>query len=179
MRAYEMVKLYYGTMRARRSGVPLIRHIDQGLAVLEHLGALEVVRGAYCLHPLLQADTSLKDFWERGDHISLPPAQILLAMEYRSRANSWLSDSVSLRDMAGGQVVDFSGLPDPGPLNEVKLMLIADKVQNYKDFLRYHQATHLRSRELTEYFHRWLSVLGVSTQLFEELCVAMDSVKDE
>ena len=38
-------------------------------------------------------------------------------------------------------------------------MLIADKVQNYKDFLLYHKNTHERSDELDEYFNSWFKIL--------------------
>jgi len=38
---------------------------------------------------------------------------------------------------------------------------VADKIQNYKDFLIYHQKTHARSKELNEYFQNWLKKLDV------------------
>ena len=40
-------------------------------------------------------------------------------------------------------------------------MLIADKVQNYKDFLLYHYGIHERSNQLNQYFINWLSYLGI------------------
>ena len=46
-------------------------------------------------------------------------------------------------------------------LPEVRDMLIADKIQNYKDFLFYHKGTHPRSRELEEYFKNWFGILGI------------------
>lgn len=48
-------------------------------------------------------------------------------------------------------------------------MLVADKVQNRKDFKRYHEGTHDRSRELAYYFDLWLTVLQISPERYEEL----------
>ena len=41
-------------------------------------------------------------------------------------------------------------------------MLIADKVQNRKDFLKYHYGTHKKSVELDIYFKNWLRALNVT-----------------
>ena len=45
-------------------------------------------------------------------------------------------------------------------------MLIADKVQNRKDFMMYHLHTHQRSKELEKYFNQWLNKLSVSEEMF-------------
>ena len=60
-------------------------------------------------------------------------------------------------------------LATPGPLKEVRQMLIADKVQNYADFLTYHAHTHSRSKELDFYFKHWLAQLDVSRDLYSLL----------
>ena len=44
---------------------------------------------------------------------------------------------------------------------EVRLMLIADKVQNYKDFMLHHFMTHKRSNQLYMYFHNWFTLLDI------------------
>ena len=36
-REYRAIAAHYGSRTAKRSGVPLIRHIDQGLAILRHM----------------------------------------------------------------------------------------------------------------------------------------------
>lgn len=178
---YAAVAALYGERRAERSGVPLIRHIDEGLAVMTGLDAnvgREAMR-AYCLHPLFQNDAELKTAGvayvapSRHRHWPLP---VMLAMEYRHRANAWLSDKVSGQrwtDSDGTVIVNdlpsLLGLPDPGPLEEVKHMLIADKVQNRKDFLRYHLGTHKRSEELDVYFKVWLKMLGVDEGTYQRL----------
>ncbi|MDJ1501575.1 hypothetical protein [Xanthocytophaga agilis] len=56
------------------------------------------------------------------------------------------------------------------PLNEVNQMLIADKIQNRKDFERYHQQSHARSEELTIYFANWLKRLGISEEKYQHYC---------
>lgn len=46
-------------------------------------------------------------------------------------------------------------------------MLIADKVQNYKDFEIYHKSTHPRSKELDQYFKNWLQKLNINTDQYQ------------
>lgn len=85
-------------------------------------------------------------------------------MEYRSQANAWLSDKVIKVPLMGiGPTTHCvpNGVPTPGPLADVRDMLIADKIQNYKDFIIYHRGTHPRSDELDTYFEAWLRVLRV------------------
>lgn len=79
------------------------------------------------------------------------------AHEYRAVANVALSH----RDLAGAHDIAFS------PIRDVNDMLVDDKVQNYKDFLCYHAATHDRSAIFDQYFRLWLERLGVSLMQFE------------
>lgn len=162
--ALRAVSMFYGTKAAERSGVPLINHIHEGLAVLDVLGSAQSTKDAYCLHPLFQADADLVvaascgDLWSLAPPMGLPAWVMLLVMEYRNQANAWLSDKVQWVGLNGSNIV---GAPTPGPLSEVREMLIADKVQNYKDFLLYHRAAHARAAELEVYFRRWHSVLSI------------------
>jgi hypothetical protein len=144
--AYKLVQDYYGDQRAKRSGVPYIYHIDEGLTILNKLGASYNTKEAFCLHPILQMD---KDFNENKDMdlSGIETEAIILAMEYRRVANSYLSKS---------RPSDFVGFSCP----EVKEMLIADKVQNYKDFIKYQKDT-LANGTLFEYFNYWFDLLEV------------------
>ena len=73
-------------------------------------------------------------------------------MEYRNIANQYLS----YRKIKSIDEISLS------PLKEVNEMLIADKIQNYKDFLIYHKDTHPRAKELDEYFNNWLKKLNIN-----------------
>lgn len=168
-REYQAIRAFYGERTARRSGVRLMNHIDEGLLVLQMIGASEDAKRAFCLHPLFQADpelTTVGEAYLRSDP-GLDVRPVMLTMEYRQWANAWLSDKVIAR--GSGPVIDYHGEPSPGPLLDVRHMLIADKVQNYKDFLQFHAETHDRRYELRAYFIRWLGCLQVSVDEFERI----------
>jgi len=167
-KALEAIMNHYGDRRAARSGVLLINHIVEGLTVLDCIGATQASRDAFCLHPLFQADADLIANFPRIEEFN--PHVMTLVMEYRSKANAALSDRVVLQRNTPAWV----GPPaTPGPLAEVRDMLIADKVQNYADFLTYHANTHPRAKELHFYFKHWLQQLGVSLDRFAALTARM------
>lgn len=154
---YGLLSSYYGQRVASRSGVKLVNHINEGLLILEAIDATEEAMRAYCLHPLLQADDDLMMHY-KGIAPQVSSYVMMLAIEYRSVANEYLSQKVGT-----GHIIRLS------PLAEVNDMLIADKVQNYKDFLIHHADTHPRSKELDTYFNKWLKVLGIDKFRFNEL----------
>ena len=118
---YQLIKAFYGTEKAKSSGVLLLNHIDEGLQILEEIKASEVSKKAYCLHPLLQSDEAFQQN-KSMDFTGVASNVLILTMEYRRVANSYLStDAIS-------DVVGFS-------CEEVKEMLTADKIHNYKDFM--------------------------------------------
>lgn len=159
-REHAAITAFYGARKASRSQVPLMAHIDEGLLVLDALGASERAKRAYCLHPLVQADEDLARAFAAGlATLSDDVAVIALALEYRNIANATLS----MRDVARVEDVPLS------PLEEVNDMLRADKVQNWKDFAFHHRATHPRGAELERYFRRWHERLGLSEQLVANL----------
>jgi hypothetical protein len=171
---FHAVARHYGDRRAERSGVPLVNHITEGLAVLRELNSSEDAMRAFCLHPLFQADAGLLS---AGLTYAAGPARVrpvVLAMEYRRAANDWLSEVV-WRDEGG--CLATAGMPDPGPLPEVRDMLVADKVQNYRDFRRYHAGIHPRFSELGLYFETWLDVLGVDDLTRARLERAIEGVR--
>lgn len=143
--AYKIIKDYYGDKTAKRSGVKLINHIDEGLDILDNIGASQIVKDAYCLHPLLQSDDEFNKN-KSMDFSNISTESIVLAVEYRRVANSYLST------MSMNQFVGFTNF-------EIKQMLYADKIQNEKDFKLYHEGIHPRSKELREYFNNWLNIL--------------------
>lgn len=162
---YRLISKHYGDRVANRSQVPLINHINEGLVVLGRVGATDDAKRAYCLHPLLQGDADLKANFNLVANCC-SPAVVMLAMEYRSVANEYLSAKVNT-----GHKIRLS------PLYEVNDMLVADKVQNYKDFIIHHRGTHPRTYELDVYFNDWLDVLDITEEGFQNLWKAIDESK--
>lgn len=155
----DLVRDFYKDKKAERSQVPLINHIHQGVMILKEIGADQDAIDGFCLHPLFQKDSDLMMHYIFPDHLeTFPVSAVVLAMEYRHVANRWLLDS---------------GAPPHGtklsPLGAVREMLIADKVQNRKDFELYHLGTHPRSNEYIVYFNTWLDTLGITEKRYQEL----------
>eukprot|EP00755_Sulcionema_specki_P021091 Sspe_Gene.73501::Locus_44438_Transcript_1_1_Confidence_1.000_Length_1358::g.73501::m.73501 len=156
---YEMVSRYYGDAVTDRTGVHMINHIDEGLFILNTIGASEDAKRAYCLHPVVQGDPDLATFFSSPGCLEAVDKRVLaLALEYRNIANAHLSYHPE-----GEDAFNLSPLP------EVNDMLIADKIQNRKDFRLYHMASHPRSARLAEYFEEWLRKLGVGERRVEEI----------
>lgn len=156
---YRLIHSYYTGKTAERSGVKLINHIDEGLMILNYIGASEIAQRAFCIHPLLQGDTDLKKNIFDSKMKLVDACVLITAMEYRRVANNYLSHRTiqCLKDI------------ELSPLKDVNDMLIADKVQNFKDFELHHKATHERSSELTEYFNNWIRKLGVDYESLKKV----------
>lgn len=157
-KAYELIVEHYALQCAKRSRVPLINHINEGLQILTWLGESQRAKDAFCIHPMLQSDKDLSANWKEVAD-ACDSEVIMLAMEYRSVANEYLSDKV------------LTIMPENvrlSPIPAVNNMLIADKVQNRKDFEIYHLGTHPRSNELERYFKVWLHRLGVSEDQYQK-----------
>lgn len=147
--AYDVIKDFYGDRVANRSQVPLINHINEGIEILHLVGADDATIDAFCLHPIIQGDPDFENNREYFFGLPFSNKVISLTVEYRNIANQYLSKRT---------ISDISEIK-LSPVPEVNQMLIADKVQNYKDFLLYHNNTHPRSAELNEYFKNWLKKL--------------------
>ena len=135
---YEMVRNYYGDSVTDRTGIHMINHIDEGLFILNQIGASDMAKRAYIIHPLLQGDADLLAFWESDLPEQIDRRVLALALEYRNIANAHLS-----HHPAGPDAFLLS------PLRDVNDMLVADKVQNRKDFELYHAAAHPRAAPLS------------------------------
>lgn len=149
--AYKIIQKEYRDDRTNRTGLPLMNHIEEGGYLLYAMGADEDTKDAYYLHPILQSDDNFnkninKDFSDIKTNV------LLLVMEYRRVANSYLSY------MSRKEFVGFTNL-------EIKQMLMADKIQNYRDFRRYHFGIHEKSDRLNKYFHNWFEFLGVENKI--------------
>lgn len=151
---YKTISEFYGTTRTKRSDVPLMNHIDEGIEIMVLRNASDLAIRAYIVHPIFQGDDALTEVFKNGTTID--PNVVLRAMEYRRAANAYLCTPITDEwdEAAIGRAVGLL-------LEDVRDMLIADKLQNQKDFLCYHLGTHKRSDELVRYFNNWLKFLGV------------------
>jgi len=156
-KAYQCIRQYYGEREARRSGVPLINHIDEGLQVLSWIESGDAAMEAFCIHPLVQSDEDLSRNWGSVALSEVPSKVLALAMEYRSVANA----NLSFREVKEISDIRLS------PFGEVNQMLVADKVQNFKDFRKHHLGSHPRSEALDRYFRNWLARLDIPMDQFE------------
>ena len=160
-RAYEIIEAEYKDKKAERTEVPYINHIKEGKIILEEIEATDEAHAAYYLHPLFQGAKELQKTYQQPWIEEVSPQVLLLAMEYRNKANRYLC------------APNYDNLNCPSkiafPLPEVKKMLIADKIQNRKDFHLYHQSTHNHSEALNQYFENWLKLLEVTTQQRDQL----------
>lgn len=157
---FNLISEFYGGRQARRSGVPLINHVIEGIRVLQDYGEPETTVGAWCLHPMVQGDADLERTLSQGLLQRANPVAVALAMEYRFRANSYLS-------YMPPQGLHLSW----GHVPAVRVMLIADKVQNRKDFEQ-HLADHPEVRNgerLRAYYKEWLDALGVNEDEYTRL----------
>lgn len=169
-RYLDAISKFYGNRKAERSQVPLINHIKEGLRILTMVGASQNAMDAFCIHPMFQSDADLlRNLRCAADFDAVV---MMLVMEYRSRANEHLSDKVDwFMNKAG--LYWKNGEPSSGPLLDVRHMLIADKVQNYADFLVHHDGKHARSMELNFYFKGWLKALNVDQAAYDYLSQGM------
>jgi hypothetical protein len=157
-REYRAISQFYGDRVAKRTMVPLMHHIDEGLAVLATSDAKDAAMRAFCLHPLLQEDAGLVAAFARLTELTDSVQVIALAMEYRRVANS----CSHRRPVKSLDDIELS------PLREVNQMLAADRIQNRKDFVLHHRGTHPRTAELDRYFQLWLQKLGITDQEFAD-----------
>jgi len=160
MKCIDIVNFFYDGKKANRSKVPYINHIIEGIAVIKARNFFneEDIIGGYALHPLVQQDDDLKRNLPVLHRFGVSPMLIALATEYRNLANAYLSH----RKIESIYDIDLS------PLSEVNEMLVADKVQNKKDFDLYHKGSHPRSDELEEYFNNWLERLNITDKMYKE-----------
>lgn len=144
---YDIIKSHYGNQKAERSGISYMNHIDEGLFILDSIGADRLTKSAFCIHPILQLPDSLVEYYNESKVRMWNPKIVMLAMEYRNKANYYSSHNGTK--------------PPTMVLPQVTQMLVADKLQNYKDFLL-HSNKYENELELTQYFINWLGHLNCS-----------------
>lgn len=136
----------------------------------------DVAMRAYVLHPLVQGDNEYAELLARLANKSntadpvhqIDPLVIALAVEYRHIANGYLSH----HHAAYFEGTNTNGVTDGvrlSPSQEVNDMLVADKVQNRKDFDLKHVNSHAKAALLSSYFDAWQRKLGVSGAKYKEV----------
>jgi hypothetical protein len=154
---YQMVHEFYGTKVTSRSGVRKIHHVTEGVYILDRLGASMMAKRAFCIHPMVQDDAELA-----ANFLSVvtncDAGAVALALEYRNIANQYLSY----------RIIDSIDEIELSPLDSVNLMLMADKIQNRKDFDLYNRGKIPNSDRLDVYFANWLARLGISEEKYQE-----------
>ena len=147
---WKAIRDHYGDKKAERSGIPLIHHIVEGLMILTRIKAKRSIRQAWCLHPIVQSDDDLKAAIRMGIPVNFGQQHIqalLLAMEYRHVANSFLSHHDG---------IEFKVIRDKvNAIPGIREMLIADKIQNWKDFSAQPRGTYANEDRLDIYFNEW------------------------
>jgi len=163
--AYDYSEKFCGNRRAKRTNVFYMSHVDEGLYILDRMQSSgkiisEFTRDAYSLHVALQADNDLSSFYENECEWGfIDTRSIILAMEYRNVANSYLS----FRNISSTNDIKLSTIHD------VNIMLWADKIQNRKDFERYHLGTHPQSGRLAQYFENWFERLEIPEDFYTQM----------
>lgn len=164
-RHWVAIKEFYGDTKAERTGVPYINHIKEGLYILTEIGATQEAKEAYCLHPIYQ---TLKrpeehEIVQKYYHTFNSHSEEL-AKEYARVANAYLCKR---HFKSAEDEITLSEYP------EVNDMLIADKVQNRKDFERHYETqtdkeVFDRSERLSQYFKNWTKALGLTEEEYED-----------
>ncbi len=140
---------FYGDRKAKRSNVLLMNHIDEGVLILKWRNASIDTQAAFMIHPIFQNDDDLGCQVYKNWINDFSPNVVLLALEYRHIANSYLPKHETRK-------ITLS------PLLDVNEMLVADKVQNCKDFILYNDRGDNHSSRLHSYFNEWLKALKVT-----------------
>lgn len=152
---YSFIKQFYKDRKAKRSGEFLMWHITRGCNIMHSNGASDQAIKAYMLHPIFQGDSEFKDNWNKLYHYCEgDPVVMRNVIEYRKSANAYLCKPYT--DSWGDDEIREAA---PILFEDVRQMLLADKIQNKEDFIKHHKDTHKRSKELLTYFDNWIEYL--------------------
>ena len=165
-REWEIARRVLEPVHARRTGISHFQHVREGVRILQTLSAPLISQQAFTLHPLIQ---KTDDFVNNLALLEGCDARaVALAVEYRWVANQ----GVRQRVRENGWQITLSSFP------AVNQMLLADKVQNRKDFLLHFPPSHPDFDELVRYFGCWMEALGVSEERYRELAASAQKAVD-
>jgi hypothetical protein len=134
-----------------------MNHIIEGAYFLtEVMPADDPFVEAFLVHPIFQdVDLPTQVIQKYVDTFELSTPVVSTAFKYRIAANSYLPKDI------------HTGRQPPVILEQgLKFMLIADKIQNLKDFQRYFDKQNPRYKQLENYYDTWLSSLGAFSMAY-------------
>lgn len=151
------ISMKYLADRVTKKNVPYFNHVEEGLVILSHLKVPVTAGEAYILHPLFQSNDELRTHrsWLMNGHLSTDV--VFYLMEYRNIANRGIRSEWNK-----------TGKIELSPVWAVNQMLVADKVQNRKDFRKYN-SDHPEAQNLEKYFSAWLEALSISEDRYNYL----------
>lgn len=176
-----LIETIYGTRCARRSRVPLIDHINEGIIVLQALQATPVETEAFCLHAPAQISYHFgarpaaehylpiqpqgpRDTWLLQTQFPLATEAVALAWRFAAHAEAFRPDYLNNKKRPPLIAIDPA----------VRKLLIADKVQNRKDFDLFHCDSHPRRAQLRLYFECWFTLLDISEADYQRWAAKID-----
>lgn len=162
---YKWATEIYGKLVAKRSKLSYAKHVLEGAEILQDRGVgIDVIK-AFLIHPYYQDGNIFNNPLEST---KFSPEAVALAVEYRWVANNSTS-----------KVFEETGKVALSEYPEINEMLVADKVQNRKDFLEFNE-NHINFKLLDAYFKAWLEVLKIPDNEYIRYCKLMQSkVKNE
>ena len=152
---YKTIKDFYGDRKAKRSGEFLMWHITKGCAILKNIGASDEAIKSFMLHPKYQND---EDYYMNQSSLlgdcAYDQKVVDNVLDYRRVANAYLCRPET-DGWSHSQIHEACQLER----GDVADMLVADKEQNFEDFMKHHMNSHPRSKELYQYFSNWIEYL--------------------
>lgn len=162
--ALNTVYAHYGDECAKRSGIPKINHISEGLRLLDYLEVHRPAKVAFCLHPIVQ-DGCGRDQWSQL-YYTYGERVMYLLHNYTAVANKFLPAAVVHRTRTGFKTIPIE-LPEDLD-GDVRWMLLADKIQNRKDY-RANWNKFPNWIQLADYFNAWMIALDLSDDEIDQL----------
>ena len=157
--ALDLIKKHYKNKQSS-CGVPYINHIEQGLDIIKTYSIdtnKELASDAFCIHPIVQSKVDFNKALYNVSLNFLDHSIIMLSTKYGCIANLYLSNN-TLNSVTKKHILkelDHSSI--------LKLMLIADKIQNKINFEINYSDKH-NAAELEIYFNNWFQLLGVTNE---------------
>lgn len=176
-KGYQIIKEHFAGQIATRSALPYINHIHEGIYILNRcFGWDETTAEAFCVHPIFQDVSDDSHATQARCKSELNHRVTDLASQYAKAANAYTSKH---------RLLEIAAIPLPSD-SAVRQMLVADKVQNKKDFVAQvlnpstansnSQGNAQLNAHLMSYFDRWLDRLGVTPTNFTELATELQDV---